>query len=648
MHRLMLALLLAVGALTGTVQGQEASGPSSPAYVGSAACATCHQDETARWKTSDHAKAWTTATAENIVADFNDTQFAHDGMTASFHIDDDDGTYRITVTETDGTTRDYPVQSVAGIEPLQQYLLETEPGRLQSFDVVWDTEKKRWFHLYPDQDLPPGDGLHWTGPYKNWNGRCAVCHSTGYEKNYDPQTKRYASTEVEIGVGCEACHGPGGAHVTWAKDGDASKADPLPNAGFAVDFSDPEKTIQQCAGCHSRREPFQAGSPAPGTPYHDAYNLSLLMPGLYHADGQVQDEVYVYGSFLQSKMYEKGVSCTNCHEPHTSKLVAEGNAVCTQCHSPTGNPDFPSLPLSNYDSRDHHFHDPGTPGAECKNCHMVEHVYMGNDWRADHSFRIPRPDLSAKTGSPDACTTCHTDRTPEWAASVIAEHYPNSNHRGPHYGELFAESRTGPASAAPGLAALAADPETAGIVRATALAYLQQSRDPAAAAETAPLLDDDDPLVRAAAVDLQRLLPPEDRASRLVPLLSDPSRNVRMAAARAMLDVPMQALASEAADDLRRAMEEWQASMASRLDYPETHLQLAGIALTRRDWPAATAAFREVVDMDPQRVEAWVMLTRIAAALQGPDDARAVLDEALQANPTDPSLDALKRQLGPG
>ncbi|MEW5422331.1 multiheme c-type cytochrome [Amorphus sp. 3PC139-8] len=646
MFRSVVGLLLALLALTSPVRGEEATPLQSPDYVGSATCAGCHQDVTARWQTSDHAKAWTEATAENIVADFNDTTFAHDGMTAAFHIDGD-GTYRITVTEKDGTTRDYPVHSVAGIEPLQQYLLETEPGRLQSFDVVWDTKKQRWFHLYPDQDLPPNDGLHWTGPYKNWNGRCAVCHSTGYEKNYDPQTKRYASTEVEIGVGCEACHGPGSAHVASAKEWDAKGSAPLPNAGFAVDFSDPETTIQQCAGCHSRREPLQAGSPAPGTPYHDAYNLSLLMPGLYHADGQVQDEVYVYGSFLQSKMYEKGVSCTDCHEPHTMQLVAEGNAVCTQCHSPAGNPAFPSLRQAEYDSPDHHFHEPGNSGAACKNCHMVEHVYMGNDWRADHSFRIPRPDLSAKTGSPDACTTCHSDRPPAWAASVIAEHYPDSDHRGPHYGEIFAESRSDPAGTTSDLSALAADPKTAGIVRATALAYLGQSGNPALADQASPLLADEDPLVRASAVDLQRLLPPQERADRLVPLLSDPARTVRIAAARAMLDVPMQALASDASDDLRRAMDDWQTSMASRLDYPETHLQLAGIALTRRDWPAATAAFREVVDMDPQRVEAWVMLTRIAAALQGPTNARTVLDEALQANPTDPTLNALKHQMGP-
>ena len=197
-----------------------AQGQNTPAYVGSQACADCHTDATENWTGSDHALAWTTPTAENIVADFDGTEFSHDGMLAQFRIED--GRHFVTVTEKDGATTDYPVHSVAGIKPLQQYLLETEPGRLQSFDVVWDTEQKTWFHLYPDQDLPPDDGLHWTGPYKTWNARCAECHATGFEKNYDPENHTYSSTQAEMGVGCESCHGPAAAHLAWTKDQDIS------------------------------------------------------------------------------------------------------------------------------------------------------------------------------------------------------------------------------------------------------------------------------------------------------------------------------------------------------------------------------------------------------------------------------------------
>ena len=336
--------------------GAPASGQPVPHYLGSAACTGCHKDAAEAWAGSHHALAWTEPSPETVVADFEGTEFAEGGMHARFRVDAD-GSYHVEVTENDGTTTDYRVHSVAGVEPLQQYLLETEPGRLQSFDVVWDTERNKWFHLYPDQDLPPEDGLHWTGPYKTWNARCAECHATGYDKNYDPVARSYASTQVEIGVGCEACHGPGAAHLAWAEGQEpADRSADVDGFGFTVDFSRTGTAIQQCAGCHSRREAHLDGNPLPGTPYDDVYNLDLLRPGLYHADGQILDEVYVYGSFLQSRMYAQGVGCMNCHEPHSTTLVAEGNAVCTQCHSPEGTDRFPQA-AGTYDTPRHHFHE---------------------------------------------------------------------------------------------------------------------------------------------------------------------------------------------------------------------------------------------------------------------------------------------------
>ena len=348
---------------------------SQVSYVGSETCAGCHEGAAADWAGSHHALAWTWPSPETVLADFDGTVFEHDGMTARFRIEG--GDYRVEVTEKDGVTSDYKVHSVAGVEPLQQYLLETEPGRVQSFDVVWDTQKSVWFHLYPEQDLPPDDGLHWTGPYKNWNARCAECHATGFEKNYDIETRSYASVQAEIGVGCEACHGPGSVHVSWAETLGTSREAPAPEAlGFSQPFATTEATIQQCATCHSRREAHDDMSPIPGTPYHDAYGLALLRPGLYHADGQILDEVYVYGSFLQSKMYAKGVGCLDCHNPHRADLKAEDNAVCTQCHSTAGNPDFPTLTRATYDDPAHHFHAQGSEAAACISCHSPKQVYI--------------------------------------------------------------------------------------------------------------------------------------------------------------------------------------------------------------------------------------------------------------------------------
>jgi predicted CXXCH cytochrome family protein len=597
------------------------------------------------WEGSHHALAWTAATPENIRADFDGTEFTLDQMTARFAVDG--GGYRVSVTETDGVTADYPVHSVVGVEPLQQYLFETEPGRLQSFDVVWDTEEGRWFHLYPDQDLPPDDGLHWTGPYKTWNARCAECHATGYEKTYSPVSRSYASTQAEIGVGCEACHGPGSAHVGWAETLATSQAAPAPaNYGFSADFADTETTIQQCATCHSRREAHLDGNPVPGTPYHDSYTLALLRPGLYHADGQILDEVYVYGSFLQSKMYAQGVGCTDCHDAHSAGLVADGNAVCTQCHSPAGNPDFPTLTPADYDSTAHHFHEAGTDAAQCKSCHMVEQVYMGNDWRADHSFRIPRPDLASETGAPDACTTCHTDQNPDWAATTIAAWYPDPKNRGAHYGQVLARGRADPVAAQGDLASLAEDVDQPGIVRATALWLAAQAADPGVAARLEPLLDDPDPLVRAAAIQVQRAAPPTERVPRLVARLSDPMKSVRIEAAKQMLDAPIARMPPAIEADYQRAMTDWRTAMSNRMDFPETHLVLGGVALTLRNLPAAEAAFRDVVRLDPQRTDAWVMLVRIAVATDGAEAASDVLAEALTAVPDNATLLGFRSELG--
>jgi len=633
-----LTRLCAIFWLAGGAQAQV------PDYVGSDACTDCHAEQNAAWQGSHHGLAWTRPGPDTVLGDFNDAEFAHDATLTRFHTRD--GNYYVEVTESDGVTTEYPVHSVAGIAPLQQYLLETEPGRQQSYDVVWDVEEKRWYHLYPDQHLPPGDGLHWSGPYKNWNARCGECHATGYQRNFGPRTQTYASTQAEMGVGCEGCHGPASAHVAWA-GGQAVPTGTSPDLN-AVGLPAGVAGIgdEQCASCHSRRESLLGGNPMPGTPLHDAYTLALLRPGLYHADGQILDEVYVYGSFLQSKMYARGVGCTNCHDPHDAGLKADGNAVCTQCHSEAGNPDFPTLNKAVYDSPDHTFHAPDSEGAQCKSCHMIERTYMGTDGRRDHSFRIPRPDLAAQTGGPDACTDCHADQTPDWAATQIEGWFPDSTRRGAHYGQVLAQGRAAPDQAADDLLALALDEGQPGIVRATALYLLQPQVSPALAAATAPLLGHADPLIRGNAAPMQRGVDVETRATRLMPLLGDPMRAVRIAAAKQLLDTPPDQLGRSQQAVLGAAMGDWQKSLANKQDFPETHLVMGGTALAMRNFPAALRAFGEVVRLDPQRAEAWVMLVRLSDAIEGRDAARAMLRSALRKVPDDPALLQLMGQMG--
>lgn len=619
---------------------------ASPSYVGSQNCIECHTDAAQAWKGSHHDLAWTLPTPQTVLGDFGGAEFTLDGITSRFSREGD-----LFVIETDGPdgnmTR-YPVSGVIGVAPLQQYAIETEPGRLQSFDVPWDAEQGAWYHLYPDQELTADNGLHWTGPYKTWNARCAECHATDYQRNFDAQTRRYASTQAEIGVGCEACHGPGSAHVDWARDVPVrEKRDGLSETGLTIDYAagDPEVLIQQCAGCHSRREPLLGGSPAPGTPFHDAYRLSTLRAPLYQPDGQILDEVYVYGSFLQSKMYDKGVTCKNCHDVHTATLKATGNALCTQCHSPAGNPDFPSLPLADYDTPDHSFHETGTTGAECKNCHMIERTYMGVDGRRDHSFRIPRPDLSRKTGAPNACNECHSAKSSEWAARQVDRWFPNSDKRGPHFSEAFHAAQQGDPNMGRALADLALYDALPAIVRATALELLQSYATPELAGELAPLLRHPEPIMRSNAIAIQRAAQAPQMVARLAPLLSDPARAVRIATARELLSAPAGLLPPRQRPAMQAAMGEWQVALQTRLDYPETQMQLGGIALMTRDFANARAAFGEATRLDPQLVQAWSMVIRLSAAMDEPDVAKAALEQALTINPSDPALLALRAQL---
>jgi hypothetical protein len=590
------------------------------------------------WMGSHHALAWTLPDDLTVLGDFDSAAFQHEGITTKFRRYDD-----VFLVEIEGLNRDqteYQVVGVVGIAPLQQYLVETEPGRLQALDVAWDAEHTRWYHLYPDQDLPPGDGLHWTGPYKTWNARCAECHATGFEKNYDPVSRSYTSTQAEIGVGCEACHGPGEAHVVWAEAPDtydATRWPGLTGLGFAIEFltSASDTEIQQCAGCHSRREPLGDGSPRAGTPFHDAYKLALLREGLYHADGQILDEVYVYGSFLQSRMYDRGLRCSNCHDHHSGELRGEGNAVCTQCHGLTGNPDFPSLTIKDYDTPRHHFHEPGSTGAQCKSCHMIERIYMGIDGRRDHSFRIPRPDLSATLGTPNACSDCHDGRTAEWAAEAVASWFPDSARRGKHIASAFAAAWKGISEpqTISRLVEVASNRNLPTFFRASALEALRRYGSADVAEQTKAFLKDEDPLLRMVAVPLQLPASPEVRMQRLRPLLADPLRVIRIEAVRGLLDLIAGGFLAASDTSAQSAMMEFQQSLLAKADFPETQMAIAGTALTFREFTVAERAFSKAVWMDPQLVDAWVMIARLRAAQGDGAGAEDALGKALIYNP---------------
>jgi ssDNA-binding Zn-finger/Zn-ribbon topoisomerase 1 len=300
-----------------------------PQYVGRDECVDCHAAELAAWLGSDHDLAMDLATPRTVLGDFNNRQFTHFGVTSRMFRRGEK--FFIETEGPDGKLASYEIKYTFGVRPLQQYMVEFPRGHIQVLSIAWDTERRRWFHLYPDERIEPDDWLHWTRAGQRWNDMCADCHSTNVHKNYDAETDTYNTTWSEIDVSCEACHGPASIHVKLARSRslfwDRRYGTGLANLGAA----DPTIELEKCAQCHSRRrllkEDFQ-----PGESFYDHYGLSLLERGLYHADGQIIEEVYVFGSFLQSRMYRAGVRCTDCHKPHSLRLHAEGNALCTRCH----------------------------------------------------------------------------------------------------------------------------------------------------------------------------------------------------------------------------------------------------------------------------------------------------------------------------
>lgn len=623
---------------------------SKPAYVGNQACAACHATEHDAWTGSQHARAMQVADSSSVRGDFSDTHFSKDGVESTFFRRD--GTYYVRTDGPDGKLTEYPVRYTFGLEPLQQYLIEFPGGHIQALGIAWDTRSaaeggQKWFHLYPDQMLKPGDPLHWTGVDQNWNYQCADCHSTNLRKNYDADTRTFTTDWSEINVSCEACHGPGSRHVEWAgKPGAGDRAGPTmgltvslderhgaswtlnPETGNAV-RSTPRREhreIEVCARCHARRgqssDEFIAGQD-----FHDAFRPALIDPGLYYDDGQQRDEVFIHGSFLQSKMYSRGVTCSDCHEPHSGKLRADGNAVCSGCHL-----------ASKFDTPEHSHHPVGSEGARCAACHMPDTVYMVNDPRADHSFRIPRPDRTISLGSPNACNACHSDQSPQWAQEAIAAWYPDAKPGFQSFAEAFAAAGRGEPGSRTRLAAIAEDPAQPAIIRASAFKRMSSAPTPLALAAAAQGLSDADPDVRMAAVGVLSAADAATRLGTLPRMLRDPSRIVRMDAARALAGEAEAQLSPADRAAFDSALEEYVAAQKFEADRAHAQSNLGALYLAQGKFPQAETALRTAVDIDPTFSAATINLADLYRA-QG-DDARAeqTLRDALTANAEDAAV----------
>ena len=524
-----------------------------------------------------------------------------------------------------------------GVSPLQQYLLPLDDGRLQALSIAWDARPataggQRWYHLYPEQSIDHRDPLHWTGPYQNWNARCAECHSTNLEKNYSAVDRRYDTRFSEEDVACEACHGPGSEHVRLARAGETVAGEAsglLALARRGVWTLDAGQDIAQrsagagggqqldtCGRCHARRG--NLGTYRHGQPLSDTHRLSLLGEPLYFHDGQIRDEVYVYGSFLQSRMHRAGVVCSDCHEPHSNAPRLDGNAVCTQCHR-----------AAVYDAPAHHHHDPGDESARCVSCHMPARTYMGVDARRDHSLRVPRPDLTAMIGTPNACNGCHAEKDALWAVERMRDWGWSPAETGTHPALAMEAATRGDARGVPRLLTLARDTAAATIWRATALERGAALAAPEALRLAEELLLSTEPLLRVTAARSLGALPPGARLRALYPLHGDPVTGVRMAVAAALADAPLSELDAGQRNALLALFDEYLAIQARHADMPSVQVQLGLFHLARGNPTAAEQAYREALRQNPQVLPARLNLADLLRAVGRDAEARELLQEAL-------------------
>jgi len=627
------------------IAGATQATPPGASYVGRQVCGQCHQQAEERWRGSHHDLAMQPATDASVAGDFNDARFSYAGVTSTFFRRD--GKFVVRTDGPDGTLHDYDVKYAFGTSPLQQYLIEFRDGRLQALGIAWDTRPRaqggqRWFHLYPGQNVTHRDELHWTGPSQNWNYMCAECHSTGVRKNYDARTRRFSTAYAEVNVACEACHGPGSNHVAWArKEGAWRGLGHTKGLGIALDERKaitwaisaetgnaqrtppgrPAREVELCGRCHARRGQF-SDHDGHGRSLGDTHRVALLEDRLYYPDGQIRDEVYEYGSFLQSKMFHRGVTCSDCHDPHSAKLRARGSQVCLGCHA-----------SQTYETPKHHFHPAGSRGVDCVGCHMPTTTYMVIDPRHDHSLRVPRPDLSVKLGVPNACTGCHAGRPAEWAAKQVEAWYGHPPRGYQRYAEALRTASIGGPGAGDLLLAVARDGDQPAIARASAIERLRVFTSPAAVEVLRAGLNDHDPLVRRAAVGALEGTEPARHVELLAPLLDDPVRAVRMEAARALAGSPGDRLTDAQRAALDRGLAEYIAAEQFNADRPESHVNLGLLYAAQRRLPDAEAALRIALEVNPRFVPAAVNLSDLYRATGRDEQGERVLRKVLENDP---------------
>lgn len=593
------------------------------------------------------------ATEKSVLGNFSDVKFIYFDVQSRFFRNGEK--YFVETDGPDGKLATFEIKYTFGVDPLQQYLIEFPDGRLQALSIAWDTRPKehggqRWFHLYPKENIRSDDVLHWTKLNQNWNFMCSECHSTGVTKNYDAAKNRFATTWTEISVGCEACHGKGSNHVTWANDRakwwKVGRQDD-PAKGLDVAFDERKnavwlhdrdklrrnvapatlrKEVETCGLCHARRGQISEDW-HPGRSLSETHLVTPITRGLYSADGQIHhdEETYNYVPFKQSAMFAAGVTCGDCHEPHSAKLRREGDSLCLGCHA------------DSYAGAGHTHHEPSMAEVTCISCHMPTRNYMVVDRRHDHSFRIPRPDLSAKLGTPNACNDCHADKPADWAASAIAK-WGGTRLGFQNYAAAFDAAWTGKPDSAALLAGLVGDHDVPSVARATALTELAPYLSPANLELARSGLSDPDPMARIGALDMLENAPPAQISPMVAPLLADQVFGVRIRAASLLASVPPANLTPADRDRFERASAEFVAAQRLNADRPEARAALGTFYAQQGRVGDSEAEYRTALRLDAHYAPAAINLADLLRQTGRNEEGIETLRAVIEASPRDAGL----------
>jgi len=607
----------------------------TPEFVGKETCIECHQPEYDDWTGSDHDLAMDYATDSTVLGDFNDATLFANNQTNKFY--KKNSKFFVYTDGDDGKMKEFEIKYVFGYTPLQQYLVEFEGGRLQTLALTWNTEAGNWYYMpdstYKDMSVDHTNWLHWTNQAQNWNSMCADCHSTNLKKGYDTNTDSYHTTWSEIDVSCEACHGPSSEHLKWANLAEYARKD-FTNFGLTIKTSgiDNVQYVDNCVRCHSRRVALSDFD------YHtqNIYNHtvpSLPMEQNWHIDGQIKDEDYVYASFTQSRMFMNDIQCNDCHNVHSGKLILDGNALCLQCHK-----------ASDYDTKTHTFHkgfgekgeavisDAGVKfevgtGTECINCHMHGQNFMGVDYRRDHSFRIPRPDLSEKNGTPNACNQCHKDKTNNWSKTYIEKWFGIS--RPFQYGEAFTAANNQEDSADVQLIKIITDDLYPVSIRSAAFNYLSDTPENDELIKQA--LQNIEPSIRLAAINRMNVTTEED-LQKVLPLLYDETKAVRHEIANRLSYLDPNLIPKKYKDAYDEILTERFDILVYNSDFPGGKFNLANYYFTKKDYEKAEHYYLSSIEQDRELHIVEMNLANLYSVIGEPLKAEKILEEYVKDN----------------